>query len=776
MLLIERDPFNDGDDRDFEAMSIDGSGNNLANPHFNVVNTAFLNIAPVDYGNGFSTPAGSDRPNPRTISNALFVQTEDIPDEREMSNLTWVMGQFLDHDLTLNRDLTPQEQVLMGEPNPNIPVPAGDPVFDPAGTGNAIIPLRPAAFFPNTGTDPSNPRRLVNTVTGWVDGSHIYGSTQERADALRSFSGGRLKTSGPEGNFLPFYDGTIENDNPTGLPPQALFVAGDLRVNENPALAAMHTLFVREHNRLAAELVAAHPLWNDEQVFQRARQINVAQWQAIVFNEYAPALMGSIGVEYERYDPNLNPTIDRTFTSAFRLGHTSLSPTIPRFDENGAVIPQGNLSLAESFFQPGTALIETDIDPLLRGLANTTMQAIDEHFIDEVRNLLFGFGPPGTVLGRDLPAINIQRGRTNGIADYNTVRVSFGLPPVTSFAEITTDTDVQATLAELYGTVDDIDLFVGIVAEDRLPDASVGPTAFQLLQNQFVRLREGDRFFFGNPIRNGGLFTPLEIGEIGDTTLAEIIRRNTDVEDIRDNVFLPFVEGDEDDELLRGGPGNDVILGLGGDDELRGSGGDDTLAGNQGDDLLDGGLGNDLLFGGRDEDTLIGGEGDDSLFGNIGDDILEGNEGNDLLLGGRDEDTLIGGMGNDILGGQRQKDILTGNEGADIFFFGGEGIAFGEEGIDEITDFTTGEDLIQLSVSTFSALQPAFAGEALFLVGTVGSQPDAAASETFIVYDNMSGTLYYNPNGEGTGFGGGGPIAILDPELDIVPDSFVLVP
>ncbi|MGK7904812.1 MAG: peroxidase family protein [Hormoscilla sp.] len=524
--LIQKDPFEEGN---FEAAPIDGVGNNLENPEYGAANTALLNIVPLDYSDGFSTAAGADRPNPRQISNEVSYQSEEIPEPRGLTNVIWGFGQFLDHDLSLTPELS-AEQAAAEERFISVEVPPGDPQLDPQGTGEVVIEMRDFVLIEGTGTDPTNPLQLPNVITAWIDGSNIYGSDEERYHFLRSFESGKLKIS--EGNLLPFNDRTIENDNPTEQDPTTLFVAGDVRANENSALVSVHTLFVREHNRLAEELVAAHPDWSDEELFQRARQINVAQLQAIVYNEYLPALLGKNPLpEYRGYDPSINPGIDRTFsTAAFRLGHTQLSSEIPRLDPNGEEIPEGNLTLSELFFRSGALVQETGIDPILRGIAGSGSQKVDTRVIEDVRSLLFGFGANASA--RDLVAINIQRGRHNGLADYNTVRESFGLTPVTSFAEITSDSEIQAALETLYGSVDNIDPFIGILAEDLLPGASVGETVSVILRDQFGRLRDGDRFYYENT------FSPPEIAELNNTRLSDIIRRNTDTEVIQENVFF----------------------------------------------------------------------------------------------------------------------------------------------------------------------------------------------------------------------------------------------
>ncbi|AOX00097.1 hypothetical protein BJP34_12155 [Moorena producens PAL-8-15-08-1] len=117
-------------------------------------------------------------------------------------------------------------------------------------------------------------------------------------------------------------------------------------------------------------------------------------------------------------------------------------------------------------------------------------------------------------------------------------------------------------------------------------------------------------------------------------------------------------------------------------DVINGQGGNDKLKGLSGDDLLRGGTGNDILKGGRGDDLLWGGTGNDILKGGRGDDLLRGGTGNDILTGGRGDDLLRGGTGNDI---------LTGGSGRDRFV-----LAAGA-GTDTITDFTSDQDLIELS-------------------------------------------------------------------------------
>ena len=86
---------------DIEFRSYDGSGNNLNNLNYGVAGTALFNKAPLDYGDGYASPAGADRENPRIISNTVAEQNENTTSDRSLTNIIWAFGQFLDHDLTL---------------------------------------------------------------------------------------------------------------------------------------------------------------------------------------------------------------------------------------------------------------------------------------------------------------------------------------------------------------------------------------------------------------------------------------------------------------------------------------------------------------------------------------------------------------------------------------------------------------------------------------------------------------------------------------------------
>ena len=169
------------------------------------------------------------------------------------------------------------------------------------------------------------------------------------------------------------------------------------------------------------------------------------------------------------------------------------------------------------------------IEPLLRGLAFQQAREIDCYVEGDIRNFLFG--APGSG-GFDLAALNIQRGRDHGLPRYNAARAAMGLTTQASFADVSSDAEIQTRLANAYASVDDIDLWVGGLAEDALPGAMVGELFHAILVDQFERLRDGDRFWYES-------YLPQDlVNQLEWQTLARVIRRNTDIEfEIYEDVF-----------------------------------------------------------------------------------------------------------------------------------------------------------------------------------------------------------------------------------------------
>ena len=506
---------------DNNVRSIDGSGNNLKDPLMGATFTELVRYVFSAYEDGISQMPEAGLPSPRLVSNIVNSQEGLIPNTLGASDYIWQWGQFLDHDIDFTNGANPLEPA-------DIPVPAGDPFFDPFDTGTQVITFNRSVYDTSTGTDLGNPRQQMNVITTWIDASNVYGSDVERAQALRANDGnGRLNTSA--GNLLPFNTGGLPNDGGDDDP--FLFLAGDFRANEQVGLTAMHTLFVREHNRYVAELAAIEPGLSGDELYERGRRYVGALMQVITYNEFLPALMGQGALSpYDGYDAKVDAGISNIFsTAAYRFGHSMLSPTLQRLDQNLDVIPQGNLELRDAFFNPEAIVDDGGIDPILRGLAGQLAQKLDPFVIDDVRNFLFG--PPGAG-GFDLASLNIQRGRDHGLRRYNDTREQLGLPRVSDFNQISSDPDIQMRLADVYVNVDHIDLWVGGLCEDPVPGSHVGELFQAILVKQFEALRDGDRFWYERKLSGS------ELQEVQNTKLSDVIKRNTSIgPELQDNVF-----------------------------------------------------------------------------------------------------------------------------------------------------------------------------------------------------------------------------------------------
>lgn len=504
----------------FEIRSFSGEGNNVDYPDWGAAHIELVRFTSANYADDISELAGEERPSPRHISNVVFAQNHDTQNHKGATDFLWQWGQFLDHDIDLTDGADPAEPA-------NISIPAGDLFFDPHGSGTAEISFNRSLYHVESGTGSDNPRQQINEISSFIDASNVYGSSEERALALRTLDGsGRLKTS--EGNLLPFNEAGLSN---AGGSSENLFLAGDVRANEQVGLASMHTLFVREHNRLARRIAENNPSLSGDEIYQRARTQVSAQMQVITYREFLPLLLGPRAIpEYRGYNPRVNASIANEFsTGAYRLGHSLLSDTLLRLDSEGNEIEAGHLGLRDAFFAP-EEIINEGIEPVLRGLASQVCQSIDNYVIDDVRNFLFG--PPGAG-GFDLVSLNIQRGRDHGLPNYNQARVEMGLPAVKDFEEISSKPEVVAALQMAYGSVDQVDLWVGGLAEDYQAKAMVGELFYHILKRQFVALRDGDRFWYEN------VLSKEQIDRVERTRLSDIIRRNTNIgSELQRDVFV----------------------------------------------------------------------------------------------------------------------------------------------------------------------------------------------------------------------------------------------
>ena len=540
------------------AYSIDGTGNNLSDQKLGSAHSDEIRIAPANFAAGTSD-SPVDGPDPRVISNTIFANDANANDPGGRSAYMYAFGQFIDHDIDLNMDQTASPD---GSNTLSITVPPDDPSLPP---GSQISIVRGQV-------DPAN-GDTINSVTQYLDLSQVYGSDPTTASSLRN-PDGTLKTS--VGDNLPIIDGQ--------------FVGGDVRAAENPDLTSLDVLFVREHNYWVAQLHAEDPTLTGDQLYDMARAITTAEYQNIVYSEFLPSLLGPDAMTpYQGYNPNVSPQIFEEFsTAAYRFGHSIVSPTETKIANDGLVLEQQDL-VAASAEPTGAYGTDGGADALLRNLAQDYSQQEGATINSDLRNML-NANPPGDQ--GDLAAIDILRERDLGIATLNQTREVIGLTPHTSFSQITSDPTLAAQLQQVYGSVDQVDLFVGGLAEDPAPGAMVGPTFQAIIADQFENLRDGDRLFF----ENQG-FSPTLMNQVQNTTLSDLIIRDTRTTAMQPDAFVATVRHasdvaspnpsapqlvigvDDDNATIAGSPGvdNTIVAGLGANQQLTGCGGSDTF-------------------------------------------------------------------------------------------------------------------------------------------------------------------------------------------------------
>ncbi len=518
----------------------DGRFNNINNnkTSFGAADIILFRELPAFYGSSDPNNAmgGVNRPSPRQISNAIIDEPVTQFNTRHLSTLVYQWGQFLDHEITL----TPTGST---EYVP-IPLPTDEVIF------TEEIPFFRSEFRTLPG---SSLRQQINLNTSFIDGSVVYGSDATRARWLRTGFQGKLKTS--TGNLMPY--NTIDGEFSSAIDPMApsmandsggtvkTFVAGDIRASENPVLLSIHTLFVREHNRIC-ETLWKQGLRNDELIYQTARKIVGGFIEAITYQEFLPAL-GIVLRPYSGYRDDVRPDITNTFaTAAYRLGHTMVSDDVILADNDCEEVGPGEMELVDVFWTP--SLVQTyGIDIWIKGASSHDQYETDNKINDVLRNFLFVSASNPVRFGIDLGSLNIQRGRDHGLPDYNTARLAYTGTAARRFSDITPVDSLARALKNLYGDVNNVDLWVGVLAEAHLPNKSVGRTLNAMLKSQFEKLRDGDFYFY----LNDPFLTDQIRNQIKSTRFSDVIKRNTELTNILGNAFITDSCHNEEEDAAR---------------------------------------------------------------------------------------------------------------------------------------------------------------------------------------------------------------------------------
>ncbi|XP_046387846.1 uncharacterized protein LOC124157292 [Ischnura elegans] len=567
--------------------TMDGSCNNLVHPDWGVAMRPLRRVIPPDYSDGVSAPRaakdGSLLPSARDVS--LTVHRPIYRNDPNFTVMLAVWGQFFDHDITAtalskSSDGTPisccteDGKVASDNVNPEcypVKLSPEDPYY--ADYGMSCMNFVRSAPAPTCNL---GPREQLNQITSFIDGSVVYGSSEEQAKHLRSTSKkGELEMMiTPDGReLLPVSTDPKDGCNKPEMNADGkyCFKSGDTRANENLHLTTMHLLLAREHNRIVRELAKMNPTWSDEKLYQEGRHIMAAQMQHITYNEFLPIVLGPSMMSKlqlapqkkgysSTYDPDVNPAVANNFaTAAFRFAHTLL-PTLMKILGNDTSSEE-YVELHKILFNPYILYSPGQMTSALKGALNTDVQRVDTYITPEVTQHLFqqkwsedydkAMEKSGAKLkgkkkgyGLDLASLNVQRGRDHGLPSYPEWREYCGLSRPTSFSDLKGEMDEAALqrLASLYNSVDDVDMYSGSLSEIPIGEGLLGPTFSCLMADQFLRLKHGDRYWYETP-ELPQAFDPYQLDEIRRSSLAAIICENSGVDRVQQWVMQAVDDG-----------------------------------------------------------------------------------------------------------------------------------------------------------------------------------------------------------------------------------------
>jgi hypothetical protein len=501
----------------------DGSFNDLRDPTMGQAGTRFGHNVPIGYT--YPDEAGMHDPNPRRVSRVLLTRRDFVP-APTLNVLAAAWIQFQVHDwFSHGPPLQDADIVIHLEKDDPWP-----------GDGFMRIGRTP----PDTtraDTSPVGPPTYINRVTHWWDASQLYGSNLETQRRVRSGHDGKL-TVVEDRRHLPRDRHGIEV---TGL-------------NDNwwLGLSLFHHLFTLEHNAICDSLQDVYPDWDDERLFQTARLINAALIAKIHEVDWVPTVLRhptarmGLHVSWWGILGKWVATHIGRFHASDMLGGTPGSAT----DHHGAPYAMTEEFVSVYRMHPFMMPEAFDLYRLerpgvperhsLSGILGAKAGQVLDGF--GMPNLLYSFGrmvPGALVLGNyakalqefrmphdgrlvDLATVDIVRDRERGMPRYNQFRQLLHMPPVRSFEEL--NSEWAEDLERVYGTVDRIDLMVGLLAEKKPDGFGFSDTTFRIFLLMNGRRLKSDRFFTAD--YRPAVYTQLGLDWIDDNDLRSVLLRH----------------------------------------------------------------------------------------------------------------------------------------------------------------------------------------------------------------------------------------------------------
>jgi len=500
----------------------DGSFNDLRDPNMGRAGTRFGRNVPL----GYSYPDERTllEPNPRRVSRVLLTRHEFTP-ARSLNLLAAAWVQFQAHDWFSHDDSDPNDPIT-------IPIDSDD-------TWPGDKPMR----IGRTRRDPTRcdnppvgPPTYINRVTHWWDASQLYGSGLVTQQGVRARRDGKLVLDGQ--GLIPVDSRCIEI---TGF-------------NDNwwLGLSLLHHLFTYEHNAICDRLQAEYPAWDDEHLFQTARLINAALIAKIHDLEWVPNALAHPTVQKGLYASWWGLLGKWVATNIGRFHASDMLGGVPGSATNHHAAPYAITEDFVSVYRMHAFMIPEAFEvfsaqqrcpivtlPLACILGSGARDTVSEF---GMTNLLYSFGramPGALILGNyatalqefrmpgtgtlvDLATVDIVRDRERGLPRYNQFRELLHLPPVRSFEEL--NRRWAGELREVYGTVDRIDLMVGMFAETPPPGFAFSETTFRVFLLMNSRRLKSDRFFTAD--YRPAIYTQIGLDWVDDNDMRRVLLRH----------------------------------------------------------------------------------------------------------------------------------------------------------------------------------------------------------------------------------------------------------
>ncbi|XP_068930068.1 prostaglandin G/H synthase 1-like [Petaurus breviceps papuanus] len=328
-----------------------------------------------------------------------------------------------------------------------------------------------------------------------VDLGHIYGDNLERQHQLRLFKDGKLKFQMVNGEMYPpsVAETQASMRYPANVPAAHQMAVGQEVFGLLPGLMLYATIWLREHNRVCDLLKAEHPTWNDEQLFQTTRLILIGETIKIVIEDYVQHLSGYF--LKLKFDPEMLFGVQFQYQNRISLDFNHLYHWHGLMPDS-FVVGQQEYSYEQFVFNT-SMLLDYGVEALVEAFSRQRAGQIGG-----VRNI--------NQFLLSVTVNTIKDSRKLRMPSFNEYRKRFGLKPYTSFVELTGEKQNSAELEKVYGDIDALEFYPGVLIEKSLPNSIFGESILEM----------GSPFslkgLLGNPICSPEYWKPSTFGgEIG---------------------------------------------------------------------------------------------------------------------------------------------------------------------------------------------------------------------------------------------------------------------